>query len=206
MPAYAISLGHSAQPVEAAKTDETAETTTSFEAWIDWLEEARDTIEQGDGDPDDLDTLLAVVLEHIAGGGPDAIANKDERVEEALREAQASSGKITVFLHRQREARKTRAVKSAALAERLDCMAGQIAAVTRENSELRTTLANCEQNLAQATGMLEKEIARERSLRRLLDAQRNQPHTQRVASELAKRHAAKCLEVAVKSSSKEEAA
>ena len=145
MPAYAISLGHSAQPVEAAKTDETAETTTSFEAWIDWLEEARDTIEQGDGDPDDLDTLLAVVLEHIAGGGPDAIANKDERVEEALREAQASSGKITVFLHRQREARKTRAVESAALAERLDCMAGQIAAVTRENSELRTTLANCEQ-------------------------------------------------------------
>jgi hypothetical protein len=28
MPAYAISLGHSAQPVEAAKTDETAEAAT----------------------------------------------------------------------------------------------------------------------------------------------------------------------------------
>jgi hypothetical protein len=193
MPAYAISLGHSAQPVEAAKTDETAETATSFEAWIDWLEEARDTIEQGDGDPDDLNTLLAVVLEHIAGGGPDAIANKDARVEEALREAKASNGKITVFLHRQREARKTRAVESAALAERLDRMAGEIAAVTQENAELKTKLTACEQNLMKATGMLEKEIARERGLRRLLDAQRSRPHTQRIASELAKRHAAKAL-------------
>ena len=198
MPFYAVSLGHSAQPVEAAKTDETAETATSFEAWIDWLEEARDRIAEGDGDPDDLDTLLAVVLEHIAGGGPDAIANKDARVEEVLREAQASNGKITVFLHRQREARKTRAVESAALAERLDRMAGQIAAVMRENSELRATLTNCEQNLMQATAMLEKEIARERSLRRLLDAQRARPHTQRVASELAKRHAKKALEAATK--------
>ena len=44
--------------------------------------------------------------------------------------------------------------------------------MTRENSELRTKLSNCEQNLRQATDMLEKEIARERSLRRLLDAQR----------------------------------
>ena len=193
MPFYAVSLGHSAQPVEAAKTDETAETATSFEAWIDWLEEARDAIEQGDGDPDDPDTLLAVVLEHIAGGGPDAIANKDARVEEVLREAQASNGKITVFLHRQREARKTRAVESAALAERLDRMAGQIAAVTQENAELKTKLTACEQNLMKATSMLEKEIARERGLRRLLDAQRSRPHTQRIASELAKRHAAKAL-------------
>ena len=47
--------------------------------------------------------------------------------------------------------------------------------------------------------MLEKEIARERALRRLLDAQRSRPHTQRVASELAKRHAAKALEVVAKS-------
>jgi hypothetical protein len=167
--------------------------------WFDWLEEARDTIEQGDGDPDDLDTLLAVVLEHIAGGGPDAIANKDARVEEVLREAQASNGKITVFLHRQREARKTQKAEAAALAERLDRMAGQIAAVTQENAELRATLANCEQNLRQATDMLEKEIARERSLRRLLDAQRARPHTQRIASELAKRHAAEALEVVTKS-------
>ena len=126
-------------------------------------------------------------------------------LEEVLREAQASNDKITGFLHRQREARKTQKAEAAALAERLDGMTDAIAAVTRENVELRTTLNACEQNLTQATGMLEKEIARkERSLRRLLDAQRSRPHTQRVASELAKRHAAKTLEVVAKS--KEEAA
>ena len=83
-------------------------------------------------------------------------------------------------------------------------MADAIAATTRENVELRTTLTACEQNLAKATATLEKEIARERSLRRLLDAQRSRPHTQRVASELAKRHAEKALEAVTKS--KEEAA
>ena len=199
MVAYTVTrISPPSNPAQQDDSAEAAEAPGAFEAWIDWLEEARDAIAEGDGDPDDLDTLLAVVLEHIAGGGPDAIANKDARVEEALREAQASNGKITVFLHRQREARKTRAVESAALTERLDRMAGQIAAVTRENSELRATLANCEQNLRQATDMLEKEIARERSLRRLLDAQRSRPHTQRVASELAKRHAEKALEAATK--------
>ena len=205
MPFYAVSLGHSAQPVEAAKTDETAETATSFEAWIDWLEEARDRIAEGDGDPDDLDTLLAVVLEHIAGGGPDAIANKDARVEEVLREAQASNGKITVFLQRQREARKAQKAEAAALAARLDEIAGQITAMARENAALRSSLSACEQNLAQATDMLEKEIARERALRRLLDAQRARPHNQKVASELIKRHAAKALEIAVKSKTEEAA-
>jgi hypothetical protein len=196
MPFYAVSLGHSAQPVEAAKTEETA---TPFDAWTGWLEEARDTIDQGDGDPDDLDTLLAVVLEHLAGGGPDAVANKEARLEEALREAQESNNRVTVFLQRQREARKAQKAESAALAARLDGIAGQIPAMARENAALRSSLSACEQNLAQATDMLEKEIARERALRRLLDAQRSRPHTQRVASELAKRHAAKALEVVTKS-------
>jgi hypothetical protein len=193
MVSYTVTFGPPSNPAQQDDTTEATEAATPFESWLDWLEEARDTIEQGDGDPDDLDTLLAVVLEHIAGGGPDAIANKDARVEEALREAKDLSGKVTVFLHRQREARKTRAVESAALAERLDRMAGQIAAVTQENAELKTKLTACEQNLMKATGMLEKEIARERGLRRLLDAQRSRPHTQRIASELAKRHAAKAL-------------
>ena len=198
MPAYAISLGHSAQPVEAAKTDETAEAATPFEAWTDWLEEARDAIEQGDGDPDDLDTLLAVVLEHICAGGPDAVARKEERAEEVLREAKDSNRKIATVLRQQREAREARTVESTALAGRLDGITNAIAAVTRENVELRTKLSACEQNLTQATAMLEKEIARERGLRRLLDAQRSRPHTQRIASELAKRHAAKALEVVTK--------
>ena len=160
--------------------------------------EALETIGRNDGDPDDLDNLLAVVLEHVVAGGPDAVARKEERVEEVLREAQDSNRKIATVLRQQREAREARTVESAALAARLDGITNAIAAVTRENSELRTKLTACEQNLAQATDMLEKEIARERALRRLLDAQRSRPHTQRVASELAKRHAAKALEVVAK--------
>jgi hypothetical protein len=198
MATYMVSLGHSTPP-EAAE-----EAATPFESWLDWLDKARDTIDEGGGDPEDFDSLLAVILEHIVAGGPDAVARREERVEEVLREAQDSNSKITVFLRRQREARKTRAVESAGLTERLDGMTDAIAAVTRENSELRMKLSACEQNLTQATAMLEKEIARERGLRRLLDAQRSRPHTQRVASELAKRHAAKALEVVAKS--KEEAA
>jgi hypothetical protein len=199
MSTYSVSVGHSAQQNDAPDAAEVAEAPDAVGSWLDWLSEARDAIDEADGDSEDIDNLIAVVLEHVAGGGPDAVARKEERLEEILREAQASNGKITVFLHRQREARKTRAVESAALAERLDRMAGQIAAVTQENAELRATLTNCEQNLRQATDMLEKEIARERSLRRLLDAQRSRPHTQRIASELAKRHAAKTLEVVTKS-------
>jgi septal ring factor EnvC (AmiA/AmiB activator) len=193
MATYMVSLGHSTPP-EAAE-----EAATPFESWLDWFGEARETIDDGGGDSEDLDTLLAVILEHIVAGGPDAVARREERVEEVLREAQDSNNKITVFLHRQREARRTLAVESAALTERLDGMTDAIAAVTRENSELRMKLSACEQNLTQATALLEKEIARERSLRRLLDAQRSRPHTQRIASELAKRHAAKALEVVTKS-------
>jgi hypothetical protein len=196
MSTYSVSLGHSAQQDDVPEAGEAA---TPFESWLDWLEEARDEIDQGDGDPDDLDTLLAVTLERIVGGGPDAVALKEKRAEEALREARDSSNKIAIVLRRQREAREQRAVEAAALAGRLNEMTDAIAAAARENAALRSSLSACEQNLTQATAMLEKEIARERSLRRLLDAQRSRPHTQRVASELAKRHAAKALEVVTKS-------
>jgi hypothetical protein len=206
MASYTVTrISPPSNPTQQDDAHEAGEAATPFEAWTNWLEEARDTIAEGDGDPDDTDTILAVILEHIAGGGPDAIANKEARLEEILREAQASNGKITVFLQRQREARKAQKAEAAALAARLDEIAGQITAMARENAALRSSLSACEQNLAQATDMLEKEIARERALRRLLDAQRARPHNQKVASELIKRHAAKALEIAVKSKTEEAA-
>jgi hypothetical protein len=195
-------------PSNSAQQDdvpEVAEAATPFESWLDWLEEARDAIAEGEGDPDDADTLLAVILEHVVGGGPDAIGRRDGRIEEVLREAQASNGKITAALRQQCAARETRKIESAALAKRLDGMTDAIGSLARENAELKTKLSACEQNLAQATDMLEKEIARERSLRRLLDAQRSRPHTQRIASELAKRHAAKVLESTTKKETEEAA-
>jgi hypothetical protein len=197
-----LNLGHSTIPPD---TTEAAEAATPFESWLDWLEEARDTIAEGDGDPDDTDTILAVILEHIVGGGPDAIGRKADRVETVLREAQDSNNKITVLLHRQREARKTRAAESAALTGRIDEIANAVAAVKRENATLRSSLSAVEENLLKATSLLEREIAKERALRRLLGAQHARPHTQRVASELAKRHAAKILAIAV-NGNKEEAA
>jgi hypothetical protein len=205
MTAYSVSMGHSAPQVETPEAAETGDAETPFEAWTGWLEAARDAIDQADGDPDDLDNLLAVILEHVVGGGPDAIASKEARVEEALREAKDLSSKVTIFLHRQREARKTQRVESAALAQRLDRMADQIGSLTQENASLRTSLSACEENLRQATATLEREIARERALRRLIDARAVRPHNQKIASELAKRHAAKALEVVTKSNKGEAA-
>jgi hypothetical protein len=196
MASYTVTrIGPPSNPAQdnAPEAAEAAEAPDAVESWLDWLGEARDAIDQGDGDPDDLDNLLAVILEHIVGGGPDAVALKEKRAEEVLREAKDSNRKIATVLRQQREAREARTVESTALAGRLDGITNAIAAVTRENVELRTKLSACEQNLTQATAMLEKEIARERGLRRLLDAQRSRPHTQRIASELAKRHAAKAL-------------
>jgi septal ring factor EnvC (AmiA/AmiB activator) len=192
MASYTVTrIGPPSNPAQQDDAPEAAE--TPFESWLGWLSEAREAIDEGDGDSEDLDNLLALVLEHICAGGPEAVARKEERAEEVLREAKDSNRKIAIVLRQQREAREQRAVEAAALAGRLNEMTDAIAAVTRENVELRTKLSACEQNLAQATAMLEKEIARERSLRRLLDAQRSRPHTQRIASELAKRHAAKAL-------------
>jgi septal ring factor EnvC (AmiA/AmiB activator) len=197
MASYTVTrIGPPSNPAQQDDAPEAAE--TPFESWLGWLSEAREAIDEGDGDSEDLDNILALVLEHICAGGPEAVARKEERAEEVLREAKDSNRKIATVLRQQREARETRKVESAALAKRIDHMADQIGSLTRENSELRTKLSACEQNLAQATAMLEKEIARERSLRRLLDAQRSRPHTQRIASELAKHHAKKALEAATK--------
>jgi hypothetical protein len=195
MASYTVTrIGPPSNPAQQDDAPEAAEAAeTPFESWLDWLEEARDAIDPGDGDPDDLDNLLAVILEHIVGGGPDAVGLKEKRAEEVLREAKDSNRKIATVLRQQREAREARTVESTALAGRLDGISNAIAAAARENAELKTKLTACEQNLMKATGMLEKEIARERGLRRLLDAQRSRPHTQRIASELAKRHAAKAL-------------
>jgi hypothetical protein len=193
MASYTVTrIGPPSNPAQQDDAPEAAE--TPFESWLGWLSEARDAIDEGDGDSEDLDNILALVLEHICAGGPDAVARKEERAEEVLREARDSNRKIASVLRQQREAGEARTVESTALAGRLDGITNAIAAVTRENVELRTKLSACEQNLTQATAMLEREIARERSLRRLLDAQRNRPHAQRVASELAKRHAMKALE------------
>jgi hypothetical protein len=206
MVSYTVTFGPPSNPAQQDDTTEATEAATPFESWLDWLEEARDAIGQGDGDPDDLDNLLAVILEHIVGGGPDAVALKEKRAEEVLREAKDSNRKIGTVLFQQREAREARTVESTALAGRLDGITNAIAAVTRENVELRTKLSACEQNLTQATALLEKEIARERSLRRLLDAQRSRPHSQRVASELARRLAETTLKAAAKGKTETEAA
>jgi len=207
MASYTVTrIGPPSNPAQQDDAPEAAEAATPFESWIDWLSEARDAIDEGDGDPDDLDNLLAVILEHIVGGGPDAVALKEKRAEEVLREAKDSNRKIATVLRQQREAREERAVEAAALAGRLNKMTDAIAAVTRENAALKARLAAQETEIARATAMLEREIAKERSLRRLLDARRHRPNNQKIASELAKRHAAKVLESAVKVNNKAEAA
>lgn len=189
MATYAVSLGHSAQQVETAEAAETDEAATPFETWLG-----------EDGDPDDIDNILAFVMEHI---GAEIDALKKERDEIEVRSTKDLNRKIAAVLRQQREART---VEAAALAARLDGVTNAIAAVTRENSKLEARLAAQETEITRATAMLEREIAKERSLRRLLDAQRSRPHSQKIASELAKRHAAKVLESAVKVNNKAEAA
>jgi hypothetical protein len=173
---YSISLGHSAVQDGAPEAAETDEAATPFETWLG-----------EDGDPDDPENIVAFVMEHI---GAEIDALKKERDEIEVRSTKDLNRKIATVLRQQREAR---AVEAVALTGRLDKINSAIAAVTQENSELKAKLSACEQNLTQATAMLEREISKERSLRRLLDAQRSRPHTQRVASELAKKHAEKLL-------------
>jgi hypothetical protein len=117
---------------------------------------------------------------------------------DTLREVLDSNRLVARVSRQQREGREQRQAETAALSRRLDYLADGLAAVTRENVDLKARLAAQESEIARATAMLQKEIARERSLRRLLDAQRSRPHTQRVASELAKLHAKKALEKATK--------
>jgi chromosome segregation ATPase len=192
-----------AQQDDAPETAEAAEAAAAdLDSWRGWIDETRDAIDRGGGDCDDIDAVLATILSYVAAEVETAVAGAEERAgkyaQDVLRETRDSSRKIVTFLRQQREAREKRTAESAALAERLDRIDNAIAAVTRENAALRSSLSACEQNLLKATDMFAKEIGRERSLRRLLDAQRSRPHTQRVASELAKRHAAKVLESATK--------
>jgi len=187
-----------AQEQDAAEATEAREAADTFDSWIAWLDDLRSAIDQGGGDSEDPDSLLASILHHIATETEAAVALGEERATkyamDVLHEARDSNNKIAAVLRQQREAREQRTVESAALAQRLDRMAAAIEAVTQENVELRTKLTACEQNLTKATSMLEKEIAKERALRRLLDSRRDRPNGQKIASELAKRHAAKALE------------
>ena len=181
---------------------EDREATAAFESWIDWIGDVRSAIEAGGGDSEDPDALLATVLQYVADESKAAIALAETRsakfANDVLRRADDSNAKIAVVLRQQRVTREAKEVEALALAGRLDRIAGEVAAVTRENSALKARLAAQETEIARATAMLEREISKERALRRLLDAQRTRPHTQRVASELAKRLAKKALEVATK--------
>ncbi len=190
------------QQDDTAEAAEAREAAATFDSWIAWLDDCRDAIAEGGGDSEDPDSLLASILDYIATETEAAVALGEERAtqyaRDVLRKAEDSNNKIAVVLRQQREAREQQAAEAEALARRLGRMAAAIESVTRENASLQTKLAACEQNLARATAMLDKEIARERSLRRLLDAQRSRPHTQRVACELVKRHAMKAMESATK--------
>jgi hypothetical protein len=178
MVAYTVTrISHPSNPAQRDDNAEAAEAATPFETWLG-----------EDGDPDDPENIIAFLFENIDA---EIDALKKERDEIEVRSTKDLNRKIATVLRQQREAR---AVEAVALTGRLDKINSAIAAVTWENSELKAKLSACEQNLTQATAMLEREISKERSLRRLLDAQRSRPHTQRVASELAKRHAEKILE------------
>jgi hypothetical protein len=191
----ATNPAHEHDTAEATEAREAADT---FDSWIAWLDDLRSAIDQGGGDSQDPDSLLASILGYIATETEAAVALGEERAtqyaRDVLRKAEDSNNKIAAVLRQQREARERQAAEAEALARRLDRMAGAIESVTRENVELRTKLSACEQNLARATAMLEKEIAKERSLRRLLDSRSNRPNAQKIASELARRHAMKVLE------------
>ena len=57
-------VGPPSNPAQEDDVPEAGEAATDpFESWLGWLSEARDAIDEGDGDPEDLDNLLAVILE-----------------------------------------------------------------------------------------------------------------------------------------------
>jgi hypothetical protein len=191
-----------AQPDDAEATTETREAADTADFWASWISDLRYAIEEAGGDSDDPDTLLASIMDSIGDEITSAVAAAEERAikyaANILHRAEDSNQKVALALRREREARDERRIEGEALAKRFDRINSAIEKVERENVELRAKLTACEENLAKATAMLEREIAKERSLRRLLDAQRSRPHTQKIASELAKRHAQKALESAMK--------
>ena len=202
---YAITIGHAADPDTPAAPEESAtDAATPADAWRDWLESAHAELAADAEDVDDID-LVAVALAHAVGGGPDAVAARDERIEEVSRATQIVTGQTTIIRQRQRDAREERATEMRALDDRLTRMNNLIEETKRESADLRRQLTACEKNLEAAAASLRREIAKERSLRRLLDAQRNRPHTQRVASELARIHAEKVTKRSVNEAEEEAA-
>lgn len=183
---------------ETRETDEAA--VANYDAWIDWLDDAKAGIAAAGGDYEDLDGLLAVILDHVTTEAEAAAKGAEERAgkyaRDVLLEVMDSNRLVARVSRTQREAREKQAADAKALAKRLARVDSAIEGLTRENAELRAKLTACEENLAKASNYLEREISRERSLRRLLDAQRNRPHTQKIASGLARLHAEKLLQAA----------
>jgi hypothetical protein len=173
-----------------------------LDQWRDWLAQARDAITAGGGDCDDVDDLVPYILNCVAAETTALIAAAEKRANAfavgVLRFSRDSNLRLAHGLRALREEREERIAETTALAGRLDKMDEALAAVTRENIELKAKVVTQETEFARKTAGLSKELSRERALRRLLDAQRSRPHTQRVASELAKKHAAKALAAAVK--------
>jgi hypothetical protein len=207
MASYAIhTSGPSSNPahehdtLEAAEANEAADTS---DFWASWVADVRDSIEQSGGDSEDGDILLATLMERIADAIEISVNEAEKRANEfarnTLRLAEDATHKIGKVQREAREARERQQVEAEALVRRLDGMAAAIDTVTRENAELKET------EIGRGIALLEREIARERSLRRLLDAQRSRPHGQRIASELAKKFAAKALEKAMKGRTEEAA-
>ena len=133
---------------------------TPADVWREWLEYAHEDILLAGGDADnDYDLLLSYALGHNEVETDAKIAAAEQRASkyatDTLREARDSNNKIAAVLRQQREAREQRQVEAETLARRLDRITDAIAAVTRENVELRTKLTACEQNLTKATSMLE---------------------------------------------------
>jgi hypothetical protein len=208
---YTVNVNLAGPPSTAQDQTEVADDTeaTPADSWLEWLEYAHEDILLAGGDDTDYDTLLSYALGHNEVETDAKIAEAEKRASkfavDTLREARDSNNKIAKVLRQQREGRERQEAEAAALAARLDRITDAIGSLTRENAALRSSLSACEQNLAQATAMLEKEIARDRALRRLMDSRQSRPHSQKIASELAKRHAAKLIEIAVKSNKVEAA-
>ena len=154
---YSVSLGHSAQQDDSAEAAEAAEAADAFDFWLDWLEEARDTIEESG--------RRSRRPRQSARGRPGARRRRRSgrcRPQGGTRRGgSARSSRIRTArsppscASSARRARRRRSKPRRSPHVSIG-ITDAIAAVTRENAELRTQLTACEQNLAQATAMLEK--------------------------------------------------
>jgi hypothetical protein len=182
---------------EAAEANEAADTS---DFWASWVADVRDSIEQSGGDSEDGDVLLATLMDRIADAIEISVNEAEKRANEfarnTLRLAEDATHKIGRVQREARETRERQEAEAKALAARFDRVEAANASLLQENAALTARLVAQESSTAKAIAGLAKEVSRERALRRLLDAQRSRPHAQRVASELAKRHAETMLKVA----------